>query len=70
MTVTELIEALTILAKYMDKGMETSYFMGSDHDIIYFWVEDGKCTEDSEDGKRLIELGFHVYETGYWAKYV
>lgn len=70
MTVNQLIEALTILSKYMEDGLETSYFMGGDHDIVYFYVDVGACPEDSEDGQRLKEIGLFVSDADNWAKFV
>ena len=61
-SVTGMIEGLRILARYMGKGEAQKYFCGAEHDIIYFYVSPEKCSEDSEDGIRLSQLGFHPEE--------
>lgn len=59
-SVTGFIEALNLLAKYMDEGIETKYFCGAEHDALYIYTGDGGLPEEeSEDGLRLSELGFH-----------
>lgn len=67
MKIKELIEVLTILSKYMKDGLETDYFIGAEHDIVYFYVDDEACPEDSEDGQRLTELGLFVSSEDNWA---
>lgn len=51
------IEALHIFAKYWKDGINNSYFMGAEHDILYIY--DSDIPEDSDDGRRLEALGFH-----------
>lgn len=65
-TVEGVIAGLTILSKYMEKGMQESFFCGGEHDIIHIYVGDDALAEDSEDGQALIRLGFRV-EDGGWA---
>jgi hypothetical protein len=68
------IQGLNLLAPYMKEGVNTTYFLGAEHDIIYIYtestyeedVERGYPKEDSPDGLRLSELGFHYDEYG-WA---
>lgn len=70
MTPNELIAVLQILGKYLDNGMDTKWFFGAEHDIVYFYVESEKCPEDSEDGKALVELGLFLdADTDQWAKF-
>lgn len=63
----DLAEALLILAKYDDSG-----YVSAEHDNIFSCVSTEDLPEDSEDGRRLIELGWHVdteYDAG-WSKFV
>ena len=62
------IEALTILARYVEGGVEKKHFSGAEHDVFYAGG-DGPV-EDSEDGRRLLSLGWHYEdETESWAYY-
>lgn len=63
------IAALTILAKYLENGMQTNFFLGAEHDIIYAYVDASVLPEDSEDGQALSALGWFVDGEG-WARYV
>lgn len=65
-TVEGVIEALTILSKYMTNGMQERFFCGAEHDELFFYVDVSKCPENSEDGQRLSRLGFHVSDD-FWA---
>lgn len=69
MSPNDFIKALAILGKYLKDGMDTKYFLGAEHDVIYFYVGIEELPEDSDDGKALVELGFHV-EHGSWARFV
>ncbi len=60
-SVEGFIEGLQILSKYMNNGIETKYFCGAEHDILYTYAENPPDRE-SEDGLRLSELGFHWNE--------
>jgi hypothetical protein len=62
------ILALQIMSKYLDNGLLRKCFLMAEHDVIYSELEEEKCSEDSEDGKMLRQLGWHV-ENGYWAYY-
>jgi hypothetical protein len=53
------IEALNIFAKYFDKGMNKTFFCGAEHDELHFYMDTDTLPEDSADGRRLQELGFH-----------
>jgi hypothetical protein len=69
-TIKGFIEALNIFAKYTDKGIDESFFCGAEHDELYMYVELEKLSTKSEDGKRLLQLGFHAdKESGNWAYY-
>ena len=67
----KFIEALEIMAPHYAKGMDTDYFMEAEHDIVYFHVTAEQIPEDSPEGKRLEELGFHLSsDADCWAKFV
>lgn len=66
-SVAAFVRGLEILAPHFENGMETCYFMGGEHDIIHIYVETSTIPEDSEEGKELDELGFHVDEHDQWA---
>ena len=57
MTVSEFIEGLNIMVK---NGLHDNWFMGAEHDQIYFYIDNELLPENSREGKRLIELGFFV----------
>ena|ERR1700676_1323900 len=64
------IDALYILAPYMKLGVDTKYSFGAEHDSLYVYTEDGKPEEESPEGLRLSELGFHWNEESEgWAYY-
>ena len=65
-TVAGFIAGLAILSKYMEKGIEQSFFCGGEHDIIHFYVDADKLPNDSDDGRALSRLGFHT-EDDSWA---
>ena len=72
-SVTAFIEALTILARYMDNHIESKHFSAAGHDVFYVNTEsdeDGQARpgEDSDDGRRLVALGWHLdSESDGWA---
>jgi hypothetical protein len=66
-TVEGFVAGLGILAKYMEKGMQESYFCGGEHDAIHIYVELEDLPEDSEDGLALVRLGFHASDADNWA---
>lgn len=61
-SVGAFIEGLQILAKYMPNGFAQKYAFGGEHDVIHVWgdVNLEKLPEGSQDGRRLLELGFHT----------
>ena len=63
----ELIEALTILYKYM--SVETKYPTQCEHEVLYVFGVDKEMSE--EDTKRLEELGFSPNENydNSWKSY-
>ena len=62
----DLIEALTILAKYMDP--EQKWPTACDHDVLYVChIEPEDVSE--EDTKRLDELGFFPSDEGGFQSY-
>lgn len=74
-SVAGFIEALGILAKYMKAGVDTAHFSAAEHDVFYVstdYAKDGdyeaEPAENSEDGRRLVMLGWHFDgETDGWA---
>jgi len=62
----DLIEALTILAKYMDP--EQKWPTHCEHDVLYVCHIDEEDVSE-EDTKRLDELGFHPSEEGGFQSY-
>jgi hypothetical protein len=57
-----MIAALKIFARH--NGMGTKYFCDGEHDIIYFC---GEPSQDAEDGRALLALGFHWSDSDRWA---
>jgi hypothetical protein len=64
-SIAGFIAALEIFARYTDRAMEETYFLGAEYDIIYIYVDPDKCPEDSEDGNKLVSLGWHVDDVGW-----
>jgi hypothetical protein len=60
-TVDGFARGLFILSKYMKNDTSTKFFCGAEHDIIYIYTENPPG-EESEEGLRLSELGFHWNE--------
>lgn len=70
-SVSEFIQALCIFAKYLKNGMDTGWFLEAAHDIIYMNVSAEQLPEDSEDGIKLGEMGWHISsDTDGWAYFV
>lgn len=70
MKIRDWFLALDIFAKYQENGYDEAYIIGADHDIIFFWTNAGDIDEDSTDGKMLLSLGFHIHNSGSWARHV
>ncbi len=69
-SVLGFIDGLNILAPHMELGVDSKYFLGSEHDNIYIYTEEGAPAEESAEGLRLSELGFHYDEdVEGWAYY-
>lgn len=66
-TFQSFCDGLVIFAKYCDEGMNTKYMLGADHDEIYVYVSQNELSPDSEDGKKLQELGFEPHDGGNWS---
>jgi hypothetical protein len=64
----KLIEAFTIFGKYTSND----YCLSAEHDQIWIFVDSGELPVDSEDGNRLVELGWDVDTEvdNFWTKYV
>ena len=69
-TVQGFIDSLHIFAKYMKKGFATKFFLCAEHDILYVQVNSDDCPEDSDDGQKLLSLGWHVCDFDNWAMFV
>lgn len=54
------VETFEILAKYMSNGMQTKFFLEAEHDVIYSHISADDVPANSEDGLRLVELGWHL----------
>ena len=68
-TSSEIVEGLTILAKYHPRGME-GHLVEAEHDVIYTNLEKPRSVS-AEDQHRLDELGWHFSkEFGQWARFV
>lgn len=52
------IEAFGIFAKHWKNGLDEKFFMGGEHDEIFIYVDLESIPPESEDGRRLIALGF------------
>ena len=63
-SVGAVIEALGIFAKHYEKGLDKRFFLGAEHDEIFVYESHG-ILENSDDGKRLSELGFHYNGDGW-----
>jgi len=61
-TFAGLIESFAILAKYAKDGMDERYPIDAQHDEIYSCVNTDALPRDSDDGRALIALGWHVDE--------
>lgn len=80
MTYGEWVEVWTIMMKYarpspgapaITEPSEIYAFAAAEHDIFYFPISVEDLPEDSEDGKRLLEIGLHVDSSSEgWATYV
>ena len=70
MKIKDFIAGLEILAAHTENGLDQNWFMGAEHDQIYFYVDDETLPEDCDDGKKLIELGFFVdCDVGNWSMF-
>ena len=58
-SVAGVIEAFQIFAKYLENGLNQQYFFEGQHDKIFVYVDPEKLLPQSDDGKRLIALGFY-----------
>lgn len=69
-TIQNFIEALEMIAKHSTKGLDQEYFIEPGHDIIWSDINTNTVTEESADGQKLQELGWHVTEIGLWAYFM
>lgn len=61
-TIIGFITGLKIIAEHEADGLDTKFFMGAEHDIIYFYINNEALPTDSEAGRELDSLGFHYDE--------
>lgn len=70
---SDIIKGLTILAKYVDKGID-AHIGGADHDIIFGTMDNHDENENpisAEDTKSLESAGWHKDgEYGGWSCFV
>ena len=59
-TLGGFIEAINIFARHKSLGLKESYFFNAKHDILYAGIDNDELPEDSEDGIKLVMLGWHV----------
>jgi hypothetical protein len=57
-TIEQLILALNIFAAHVEGGLQHSFLLDADHDIIYAGADSNDLPETSEDGKKLMALGW------------
>jgi hypothetical protein len=63
-TIEGFVIGLHILSKYMEDGLNQRFFCGAEHDVLYIYAD--APAEESPEGLRLSELGFHRDEES-WA---
>lgn len=61
-SVTGFITGLNIIAEHLSEGLETKGFLGAEHDVIHFYLDNEALPEDSDAGRELDSLGFHYDE--------
>lgn len=63
-TVEGFIAGLTLLAAHMPNGLSQKFAFGGGHEEIFIWgdVTLDAVPRDSEEGHKLIALGFHADE--------
>lgn len=66
-TFKNFVQAVTIFSEYCENGMNQQYMFGANHDEIYVYVSQDDLSPESEDGKKLQELGFEPHDGGNWA---
>lgn len=67
-SVKGFIRALEIFSPHFDKGLQETYFMGGEHDILFMYVDLDQIPPDTVHGKELISLGWHTEkDTNGWA---
>lgn len=70
MKISEWRKSLDIIARYSPKGENEAFIFEAEHDIIYSHLSAEEVPEDSEDGKALSELGWHMSsDADVWAKF-
>ena len=67
-TIRGYIKALQIMAKHAEEGLDTKSFLDAQHDCISTYLATDQLPETSEDGQRLLALGWFEDE-GYWARF-
>jgi len=61
-TIEGLIESLKILAAHSPNGLQDHRVIEPAHDMIFSALGPKEIPEDSEDGKKLIALGWNLRE--------
>ena len=62
-----LIEALTIISKYLKDGMDTEFPTNCGYDCLYVPVDDSLLPVSQKDLDRLKDLGFYFDEPVFYS---
>lgn len=69
-TLNGLVQSFMLFGLHTEKGMDQSYPIDAEHDILYGPCDSDEIPEESEDGKKLLALGWHYDDdAGRWAYY-
>lgn len=66
-TIENFCKGLQILSQTFPKGMQESYFLGAEHDIIYIYLGDVEYEFTNDEIQRLEKYGFHENDVGGWS---
>lgn len=66
-TLAAWLESFRIMAKYYPGGEQETWPFHAEHDELY-GIAVSLLPEDSDDGKRLAELGWEIGEQKTWVK--
>ncbi len=66
-TIENFCKGLQILSQAFPKGMQETYFLGAEHDIIYVYTGDEDYEFTEKEVQLLEEYGFHENDVGGWS---